>query len=688
MAEPQHTSSNGAAHGDADPQYASEKMPPKRLQRLDSLHMEAGKIPGGSTHAAKAGWATTLHLAFQSIGVVYGDMGTSPLYVFSSTFTNGINNTDDLLGVMSLIIYTVILLPLIKYCFIVLRANDNGDGGTFALYSLISRYARISLIPNQQAEDAMVSRYKLESPTNRIKRAHWIKNKMENSPKFKVMLFLVTILATSMVIGDGVLTPCISVLSAVGGIKQKATTLTQGTEAMFADLGHFNVRAVQIGFSAVLFPSVLLAYIGQAAYLRVYPENVANTFYKSIPGPLYWPTFVVAVAAAIIASQAMISGAFAIIAQSQVLGCFPRVRVTHTSTKYEGQVYIPEINYALMILCVAVTAIFQTTEKIGNAYGIAVVFVMFITTLLVTLVMVMIWKTSLLWIALFPVIFGGAELIYLSSAFYKFTQGGYLPLVFAAILMFIMATWHYVHVHRYNYELQNKVSSNYVAELASRRNLARLPGIGFLYSELVQGIPPILPHLVEKVPSIHSVLVVISIKYLPISKIEKSERFLFRYVEPTDYRVFRCVVRYGYNDKVEDPREFEGLLIEHLKQFIHEESFYSQGGDHLTEELGDTIEPSVGVQEARLSKSFSDRITTSPPNGSIDEIQTIQKEMEDGVVHMLGETNVVAEPNADFFKKIIVDYAYNFMRKNFRQPEKITCVPHNRLLRVGMTYEI
>ncbi|XP_066313247.1 potassium transporter 5-like [Miscanthus floridulus] len=775
MAEPQHTSSNGAAHGDANSEHASERMPPKRLQRFDSLHMEAGMIPGGSTHAAKVGWATTLHLAFQSIGVVYGDMGTSPLYVFSSTFTNGISNTDDLLGVMSLIIYTVILLPLIKYCFIVLRANDNGDGGTFALYSLISRYARISLIPNQQAEDAMVSHYKLESPTNRIKRAHWIKKKMENSPKFKVMLFLVTVLATSMVIGDGVLTPSMSVLSAVGGIQQKATNLTQGqivgisiailivlflvqhfgtdkvgytfapiiliwflliagigaynlikhdasvlkafnpkyivdyfkrngkqgwislggvilcitgTEAMFADLGHFNVRAVQIGFSVVLFPSVLLAYIGQAAYLCIYPENVANTFYKSIPGPLYWPTFVVAVAAAIIASQAMISGAFAIIAQSQVLGCFPRVRVTHTSTKFEGQVYIPEINYVLMVLCVAVTAIFQTTEKIGNAYGIAVVFVMFITTLLVTLVMVMIWKTSLLWIALFLVIIGGAELIYLSSALYKFTQGGYLPLAFAAILMFIMATWHYVHVHRYNYELQNKVSSNYVAELATRRNLTRLPGIGFLYSELVQGIPPILPHLVERVPSIHSVLVIISIKYLPISKIETSERFLFRYVEPRDYRVFRCVVRYGYNDKVEDPREFEGLLIEHLKQFIHQESFYSPGGDNSAEEIEDAIEPSMRVQEATMSDSSSDRSTAAPSNGCIYEIQTIQREMEDGIVHMLGEANVVAETNADLFKKIIVDYAYNFIRKNFRQPERITCVPHNRLLRVGMTYEI
>ncbi|VAH84082.1 unnamed protein product [Triticum turgidum subsp. durum] len=715
MAEPLKTNGNGAA--EAGSAFASVKVPPsppRRLQRFDSLHMEAGKIPGGHSYAAKVGWATTLHLAFQSLGVVYGDMGTSPLYVFSSTFTGGIKDTDDLLGVMSLIIYTVLLLPLMKYCFIVLRANDNGDGGTFALYSLISRYARISLIPNQQAEDATVSHYKLESPTNRVKRAHWIKEKMENSPKFKVILFLVTILATSMVIGDGVLTPCISVLSAVTGIKQSAKSLTQGqiagiaigilivlflvqrfgtdkvgytfgpvifiwfiliagigiynlikhdtgilkafnpqyiveyfqrngkdgwislggvilcitgTEAMFADLGHFNVRAIQIGFSAVLLPSVLLAYMGQAAYLRIHPEDVADTFYKSIPGPLYWPTFVVAVAAAIIASQAMISGAFAIIAQSQVLGCFPRVRVTHTSKKYHGQVYIPEINYALMILCVAVTAIFQTTDKIGNAYGIAVVFVMFITTLLVTLVMAMIWKTSLLWIALFPIIFGGAELLYLSSAFYKFVEGGYLPLGFAAILMLIMGTWHYVHVHRYKYELKNKVSNNYVADLATRRNLARLPGIGVLYSELVQGIPPILPHLVEK-------------------------------------------------------------------QFIHQESLYSEsshsleGEDNAFEESGDTMEPSVEVQDARLPKRFLDGITASPVNGLMDEIEFIQRGMDDGVVHLLGETNVVAEQNAGLVKKIIVDYAYNFMRKNFRQPEKITCVPHNRLLRVGMTYEI
>ncbi|OAY78640.1 Potassium transporter 5 [Ananas comosus] len=717
----------------------------KKLNRIDSLHLEAGRVQHAQNHGAKVGWGTTLHLAFQSIGVVYGDIGTSPLYVYSSTFTEGIKDKNDLLGVLSLIIYTLILLPLTKYVFIVLRANDNGNGGTFALYSLISRHAKVSFIPNQQAEDAMVSNYKLETTSSRVKRAQWIKEKLENSREAKLALFLITILGTSMVIGDGILTPCISVLSAVSGIKESASSLTEGkiagisiiiliflfavqrfgtdrvgysfapiilvwflliggigtynifkhdigilrafnpkyivdyfkrngkqawislggvvlcitgTEAMFADLGHFNLRAIQIGFSAVLLPSVLLAYIGQAAYLTNFPDNVGDTFYKSIPGPLYWPTFVVAVAAAIIASQAMISGAFAIISQSQLLGCFPRIRIMHTSAEYEGQVYIPELNYALMIVCVAVTAIFKTTDKIGNAYGIAVVSVMHISTLLVTLVMLMIWKLSMWRAALFYVTFGGTELLYISSVFYKFTQGGYLPLSFSAVLMFIMGTWHYVHVQRYKFELKNKVSSDYVRELALRRDLIRLPGIGFLYSELVQGIPPILPHFIEKIPSIHSVLVLVSIKYLPISRVEMKERFLFRHVEPREHRMFQCVVRYGYNDAVEDTQEFEKLLIEHLKVFVYEESFFSPNG-HANN--------TYRVDE---------------------EIEFIRNEMAKGVVYLLGETEVVAENDSNFVRKVVIDYIYNFLRKNFRQGGKVMCIPHNSLLRVGMTYEI
>ncbi|KAJ0988716.1 hypothetical protein J5N97_007072 [Dioscorea zingiberensis] len=766
-----------------------KKLSWAKLGHVDSLRLEAGRVSTTHQHGSQAGWKITLHLAFQSIGVVYGDIGTSPLYVYASTFTKGIKETDDLLGVLSLIMYTMLLIPVLKYVFIVLWANDNGDGGTFALYSLISRYARVSMIPNQQAEDAMLSNYKLETPSKQLKRAQWMKQKLENSALSKQFLFFLTILGTSMVIGDGVLTPCISVLSAVSGIKQKATTLSTGaidgisvailialfaaqrfgtdkvgysfapiislwfgfigiigaynlikydigvlrafnpkyiidyfrrngkqgwislggvvlcitgTEAMFADLGHFNIRAIQIGFSTILLPSVSLAYMGQAAYLTKYPGEVADTFYKSIPGPLFWPTFLVAVAASIIASQAMITGAFSIISQSQSLGCFPRVKILHTSAKYEGQVYIPEINYLLMIACVIVTLVFRTTEKIGNAYGIAVVSVMIITTIMVSLIMVIIWKTNILWITLFFIVFGGIELIYLTSVLYKFKEGGYLPLLFAAILMVIMGVWHYVHVERYNYELKNKVSSSYIKDLAKSQHIKRLPGVGLLYSELVQSIPPIFPHFIEKMPSIHSVLVIVSIKYLPISKVEIQERFLFRQLEPKHYRVFRCVVRYGYRDKLEEPKDFERSLGENLKVFIHQESFFTETASHANTSSDHTVEvkprksnsSTVHIEEAlpqtpeNQSRGSSDRIVTEQVQSAEDEMQFVQKEMEKGVVYLLGETEVVAHHGSSFTKKVVVNHLYNFMRRNFRQGEKVMSIPHSRLLRVGMTYEI
>jgi KUP system potassium uptake protein len=188
----------------------SRKQSKKRLPRLDSFFQDAEKVTHAEHHGANDDWVRTLSLAFQSIGVVYGDLGTSPLYVYASTFTDGIKHKDDILGVLSLIIYTLLLLPMLKYVFIVLRANDNGDGGTFALYSLISRYAKISLVPNQQAEDALVSNYHLEGLTPELKRAHGLKNKLENSTVAKILIFTCTILATSMVMGDGVLTPLIS----------------------------------------------------------------------------------------------------------------------------------------------------------------------------------------------------------------------------------------------------------------------------------------------------------------------------------------------------------------------------------------------------------------------------------------------------------------------------------------------
>ncbi|KAK3228932.1 hypothetical protein Dsin_000813 [Dipteronia sinensis] len=381
-----------------------------------------------------------------------------------------------------------------------------------------------------------------------------------------------------------------------------------GAEAMFADLGHFNVRSIiqassqyndPISFSGIVLPALLAAYGGQTAYLVKNPDQVGDTFYASIP----------------------------------------------------------------------VTGAFKNTSSIGNAYGIAVVAVMLITTSLVTLIMLVVWKTKIWWIIIFSVCFIGIELVYFSSVLYKFVQGGYLPLAFSLVLMITMGNWHYVHKKRYVYELNNKVSSQYMKDLVVNPRINRVPGIGLLYSELVQGIPPIFPHFISNIPSIHSVLVFVSIKAVPISKVALEERFLFRRMEPKDYRMFRCVVRYGYKDKIEEPNEFERQLVENLIEFIRqaENCMYGTGNNY-----------------GEASSSSSD----TPLRGVEEEVEFIQKARNNGVVYLLGEAQVMAEHNSSVFKKFVVNYLYSFLSQNFSQREKYLTIPHERLLWVGMTYEI
>lgn len=756
------------------PQLNGKKLSWQKLRRNDSLEMESGKFSGRQAHGSKgASWPVILQLAFQSIGIVYGDIGTSPLYVYASTFTKGINHNDDILGVLSLIFYTLTLIPLIKYVLIVLQANDNGDGGTFALYSLICRYAKVGLIPSQQVEDRDVSNFRLELPSNRLRRASKLKSNLEKSKFAKLFLLFATMLGTSMVIGDGVLTPCISVLSAVGGIKEAASSMSQdsivwisvailiclfmvqrfgtdkvgysfapvicvwfsliggigiynlfkhdpavvkalnpmyivdyfrrnkkdawislggvvlaitGTEALFADVGHFTVRSIQISMCAVTYPALIAAYTGQAAFLRKHKDLVSATFFKSIPDPLYWPMFVVAVMASIIASQAMISGTFSIIQQSLALGCFPRVKIVHTSAKYEGQVYIPEVNYLLMVACVCVTLGFKTTTKIGNAYGIAVVFVMTLTSSFLVLIMLMIWKTKIFYVIVFVLTIGTVELLYLSSVLYKFDQGGYLPLAFAGVLMAIMYSWNNVYRRKYYYELDHKISPDKLMEV-SAGNFSRLPGLAMFYSELVHGIPPIFKHYVENVPALHSVLVFVSIKTLPIGKVPAEERFLFRRVEPKELNVFRCVARYGYTDVRNEQEPFEGMLVENLKEFIRNEYWFSQAcltNGEVTEREGEPNDGQV-VEDTKMRQAAEKE---KQQEEAEREIEIVDKACRAGVVHLIGENEVIASKGASLGDRILINYAYNFLKKNLRQSEKVFDIPHKRMLKVGMTYEL
>ncbi|XP_031400588.1 putative potassium transporter 12 isoform X2 [Punica granatum] len=781
----------------------------KNPRRVDSFDVEAMEIEGARRHRSKdtSTWQT-LALAFQTLGVVYGDMGTSPLYVFSDVFSRvPIESDVDVLGALSLVMYTIALIPLAKYVFVVLKANDNGEGGTFALYSLICRYADISVLPNRQPADELISSYRLKLPTPELERALNIKETLERRSSLKTTLLLLVLMGTSMIIGDGILTPAISVMSAVSGlqgelegfgtnavvivsivillglfsiqrfgtgkvgflfapilalwffclgsiglynlIKHDITVLRAvnpayiyyffkknsglawsalggcvlcitGAEAMFADLGHFTVRAIQVAFSCVVFPCLLLAYMGQAAYLMQYPGSAPRIFYDSVPRALFWPVFVIATLAAMIASQAMISATFSCVKQSMALGCFPRLKIVHTSRRLMGQIYIPIINWFLMVMCVIVVAIFQGTTDIANAYGIAEVGVMIVSTALVTIVMLLIWQTNLSLALCFPLIFGSVELIYLCAILSKIKQGGWLPLVFAFSFLCVMYTWNYGSVLKYQSEVREKISMDLMLELGSTLGTVRVPGIGLLYNELVQGIPSIFGQFLLSLPAIHSTIVFVCIKYVPVPVVPQEERFLFRRACPKDYHMFRCVARYGYKDvRKEDHHAFEQLLVESLEKFLRMEA----EDIALENDLHDFELDSVSVRSMDLGpaaryraddlrapliqgRQFEESDTSVseeggsmlPPSimsssleedpGLEYELSALREAMDSGFTYLLAHGDVRARKDSWFFKKLVINYFYAFLRRNCRAGPANMSVPHMNILQVRITYMV
>ncbi|KAK9108641.1 hypothetical protein Syun_024652 [Stephania yunnanensis] len=602
----------------------------------------------------------TLILAYQSFGVVYGDLSTSPLYVYTSTFVGKLQRHHDeetIFGVFSLIFWTLTLIPLIKYVFILLSADDNGEGGTFALYSLLCRYGRFSLLPNQQAADEELSAYKYGSSS--LAGSSALKRFLEKHKKLRTALLLVVLFGACMVIGDGVLTPAISVLSSVSGLQVTEKKLnsgevvllaciilvglfalqhwgthkvaflfapiviiwlisifsvgiynivrwnpkilkalspyyvikffrkngrdgwislggillcTTGTEAMFADLGHFTALSIRLAFGFVVYPCLVVQYMGQAAFLSRNPESILTSFYDSIPDPVFWPVFVIATLAAIVGSQAVITATFSIIKQCHSLGCFPRVKVVHTSRHIYGQIYIPEINWILMILCLAITIGFQDTTWIGNAYGVACITVMFVTTWLMALVIIFAWQRNIFLAVAFLFFFGTIEGVYLSASVMKVAQGGWVPIALSFIFMVVMYVWHYGTRMKYNFDLHNKVSLKWLLGLGPSLGIVRVPGIGLIYSELATGVPAIFSHFVTNLPAFHKVLVFVCVKSVPVPYVSPEERYLIGRICPRPYRMYRCIVRYGYKDIQRDNGDFESQLIQSIAEFIQMEA--------------------------------------------------------------------------------------------------------------------
>ncbi|KAF0381855.1 potassium transporter [Gigaspora margarita] len=651
----------------------------------------------------------TLSLAFKSIGIIYGDIGTSPLYVFTGIFSAPPKDSQDVYGALSLIVWSLTIVPLIKYVFIVLRADDNGEGGTFALYSLLCRHSGISVRGNENSDDLTIANYDTMSIISSKEHPNFIKR----SKTVQSILLIVVLLGSSLVLSDGLLTPAISVISAVEGMEVRVPSLESGVvpiscqaynpyhainyfirnqasgftdlggillaitgvEALFADLGHFNRKAIQISFPCFVYIPLLLVYTGQAARLVLEPNVIyANTFWLTTPtNPvIYWIIFILAILATIIASQAMISATFSLIYQSMQLDCFPDVKVVHTSQKVKGQIYIPGINYILMVAIVIICIIFQHSANLTNAYGVAVSSVMIITTTLVAIVIHQIWHLPIFVSVIFFLIFGIVDASFLGATLRKVQDGGWVTLAVALFLTIIMTIWRWGTDRKIRYERIHKPNLGKIFEnsgksektasssitinddpqisqenvlqkddvvqlrlLGSENHLTRSSGIGLFYSGVGSKVPLSFSHFIKHFPIVPQNLVFITIRPIAVPIVGDKDRLIVKKIGNYEC-CYHATARYGYAEEVSQGRDFILNLIESIQ----------------------SNDPS----NKTLMKDFSNL---------------------DGITYVLGEQSFYPRPGSPLWRRVLVRM-YTFLVINSRKQYDSLDIPVENTVGVGM----
>ncbi|MCO5615019.1 hypothetical protein L7F22_069307 [Adiantum nelumboides] len=463
------------------------------------------------------------------------------------------------------------------------------------------------------------------------------------------------------------------------------------------------------------------------------PESVLRHEDKVLRNDsIYWPVVVVATLASVVASQSVISATFSIINRCKALGCFPHVKVIHMSTEIPGQIYIPEINWMLMLLSLSVTLGFRDTSLIGNAYGLTVTTVMLVTTFLMFLVVIIVWRKHLLFAVLWLLIFGTVEIVYFSASLIKVPKGGWVPLALAFLFMAIMCIWHYGTTKKCEFEIQNKVSMKQILSLGPSLGMARVPGIGLVYSNLVTGIPNVFCHFITNIPAFHKGLVFVCIKSV-LAHVPQKERFLVGRIGPKMYMMFRCIVRYGYKDVQDDSRLFEEMLVDSIEHFVRLENMWDDIEKHRAssctdEQNVDTEKYTLNIDEHETARNFGahtnldhlvnthdteinivnsdssmsgngdgirnySNSSSRPCGGDIYNEHSIgEEELKEakvaGVTYVLNRSIVRASKNSSLLKRAVINHAYSFLKLNCRSPALALHVPHPSLIRVGMVCHV
>lgn len=554
----------------------------------------------GHGHAKAGG----LKVAIAALGVVYGDIGTSPLYALKECFhgEHSVATTQaNVFGVLSLIFWTLSLVVSIKYLTFILRADNHGEGGILAL---------LALVP-----DAATKAKKRGGPS--------------------LIVFLV-IFGAALLYGDGVITPAISVLSAMEGLEVATKSFTPlivpftvvillglflvqrrgtaglgrvfgpitllwflmiasfgiaqivrapgvlaaidprhavrffltnrlhgflvlgavvlsitGAEALYADMGHFGREPIRRSWYAVVFPALLFNYFGQGAFLLSHPEQSSSPFYAIVPTWALYPAVALATAATVVASQALISGAYSLTQQAVQLGFFPRVTVVHTSKDTEGQIYIPEINNLLLVSCIGLVFAFRSSSALAAAYGIAVTGTMSITTVVYYVVATKTWGWPVWKAGPLAAAFLIVDLAFFGSTAVKFLEGGWFPVLMATGIFVVMTTWN--TGRRYLAEVLTAAMLPLDVFLTDVKDTKpwRVKGTAVFMASNANGVPAILLHHFKHNQVLHERMVLLTVLGLHVPEVPTEERVR---VQDLEHGFYRVTIRYGFMQSPEVPR--------------------------------------------------------------------------------------------------------------------------------------
>ena len=426
---------------------------------------------------------------FPPLGIVYGDIGTSPLYAFRTALGNTTPDQASILGILSMIVWSLVIVVSLKYLLLVMRADNNGEGGILALLALLQPWqgshrrgkgvllvfglfgaallygdgmitpaiSVLSAVEGIQTVEPTVARYIIPITIVILLALFSVQWRGTASvavwfgPIMVLWFLTIAVLGLLQIIAHPVVLQALSPLHALNfGLARPAVAAivmgavflaVTGCEALYADMGHFGRPPIRLAWFACVFPCLVINYFGQGALVLADSANASHPFYGLAPAGMRVPLVVLATAATVIASQAVISGAFSLTRQAVQLGQFPRVEIRQTSAEETGQIYVPAINLFLAVATVALVLAFRTSENLAAAYGIAVSTTMVITTFLLFFLMVYRWKWKI-WVAL-PVIIclGAIDITFLAANSLKIMDGGWFPLVVGATMFLIMRTW-------------------------------------------------------------------------------------------------------------------------------------------------------------------------------------------------------------------------------------------------------